>query len=55
MRSELGGGRNVTRIPNFSVVVNQRWSSSKIDSMRLDDGTILATLEEIHEGEVQYF
>lgn len=39
----------------FHAVINQKWNSSIIESMVLEDGTVLASPEEIHEGAVRYF
>ncbi|XP_022854164.1 uncharacterized protein LOC111375558 [Olea europaea var. sylvestris] len=39
----------------FHAVVNQRRKSSHISSMRLSDGIVLASPEEVHNGAVKYF
>lgn len=49
----LQEGDNYSRF--FHAMVNQRQRTSTIHSMKLNDGTILSSFEEIHQGATRYF
>lgn len=48
----IGGDRNSKF---FRVVVNTHHHQSHIATMQLVDGTVLATLKEVHDSAIQYF